>query len=193
MLKDEQYARIGLSVIDFKNKMEQMRTSKKYSQEYLMKMAIEFKSALENDLTSFYEQKTNELNSKRVEVEKKYEQKSYADPTAELLRRQDIDRKIALMDDMALQEEVNKFIEEKTADTYYLDRLQLTLKEEGHTQLLSQVRAYRNAYNIDTPWMLEEEWKNATEELITLSQVKNTGYLWIGHDDNRQVVNIKDI
>lgn len=199
MFADEQYLKIIEEFKKAKANMERMKAEKKYDPKYLSQVAADIKQAVSNDLNNYYDTKTKALQEKREKAKEKFASKGYEDPVSELLRRQDIERKFKLLDEDAIKELVSDMktkvlkgqFEEK--DAFYFDSLQLELKGRGLNNELYEVSAVRSAMDIDTPWNKDEEYIEASQEMLLVDQTRHTGLIWEGAGENRVVYSVKDI
>lgn len=195
MFKDAQYIKIVESFKELKKDHDKMKSQGIYDKYYLMTKAQEIQNAVRADLNNFYDDKVEALRKKQEEIKQKYSVKTYEDPTAELLKRQDIERKFKLMNDEALKDLVKDSRQGKVEgkDSFFFDALQLELKSRSFNDEFATVQGVRNAYDVDSPWNTDSEFISAAEEIMTVNQARRTNLLWEGEGEERVVHNLNDI
>lgn len=199
MFKDEQYSRIVEAFKEAKKDLDKMKNAGMYDKHYLMTKGQETQHAVMADLNNFYNDKIHTLRQKQEEIKQKYSVKTYEDPTAELLKRQDIERKYKLMNDEDLKQQVREMKQkahsgkEVEGDSFQFDTIQLELRNRGFDTEFSEIGAVRNALDIDSPWNKDEEFVKAAKEMMLVNQTRGTKLLWEGEGEDRIVHSIDNL
>jgi hypothetical protein len=185
LFKHEQYKRILSSVEDFKKQFDQLKSENKYSHSYLSNLKNEFEQAWKNDLQEFYVARSKEIESNMMEIEAEYKKDPYEDMDVqkELLKRQDWERKLKISSNDDLKEQVESFKKSGEGEPVQLEMLQIELMNRGLDHEVTHLKAYKDHYDIDRPYVKDERYGPLEEESVLIQQLKNTGLLYVEKED----------
>lgn len=192
MFKDEQYQKILDGYLSFKTAYEKKKQEGIYTQAYLSDYAQKFQEAIRNDLKNFYDSKLQAIKDQQAAVKAKYAVK-YDNPQEEILRRQDIERKVKVMSDLDLKDAVTNLRNDTVKDSYYYDMLQIEANNRGMKEEASSVGGYRAGHKVDTPWEADEEYTSTFKEEALVNQVKNSTYMWSGEGEDRVFYDVSQL
>jgi hypothetical protein len=185
LFKHEQYKHILSSIENFRNKFEQMKSTNKYSHSYLNDIKREFEQAWKQDLQNFYAARSKEIEDQLSGIQAEYKKDPYEnmDVQKELLKRQDWERKLKISSNDDLKEQVEAFKKSGEGEPVQLEMLQIELMGRGLDHEVTHLKAYKDHYDIDRPYVKDERYGPLEEESVLIQQLRNTGLLYGEKED----------
>lgn len=156
---------------------------------YISDVAKGAADRIKSEFNQGYETLNSELSDKLKDIKQKYEsERAYSNPSEEILKRQDFDLRISLMDDHEVNALVKDALENNTLSLYEVSVIQLSLKQGQlkdsslNNELTSNLIRLTEKYSIGAEWEKVQAYIDAYNLMVESKQM-NSAYLWIG-DDN---------
>lgn len=178
--ENPQYQKIVEDVMNMEKAIKGLEDSKKYNSDYIRQKENEARTAFTNDYNNFFEGYLQSLQEKMQRIQDKY-QTNYddIDVQKELLKRMDLERKLKLSSDDDLKKRVKDFQDTGKGEPVELEMLELELKQRGLETERVYLNAYKNEYNVDRPYMNDEEYQELFSESILAKQIQRAKLFYV--------------
>ncbi|MBD7945282.1 hypothetical protein H9650_14240 [Psychrobacillus sp. Sa2BUA9] len=193
MFNDKEILEIEKKVNKFKFEYNEKRESGDYSQAYLSTLKRKMEDELKSDLKKFYDTSQSSIERELGEIKEKYlkEQETLKpDPINLLLRRQELQMEMELADEREIKEKLNEYKKTAKGDKLELDFLRVEMRKRKMEREEIELKAYMNEYDAGEEWRQLPEYKEKEEKYALISQVKRSGMLFIGNEDERRTVGL---
>lgn len=180
-----EYKKVVECILDAEKKIKKLKQEKIYDSTYIANLQQQAQQAMKTDLANFYKYRAEEIENKLKEIEESHKKDYYeeVDVQKELLRRQDITRKLKLSKDEDLKARVEEFKKTGEGDLIGLEMLELELMERGMDHERIHLNAYVDHYDIKTPFRKDEEYQELSSELGLIPVVKNRDWFYVPNED----------